>query len=122
MSGEDWIRRELSSLECVQCGRTYEMGGIHLLARRDGLYFVDLSCAACGTRAVAVIGIERDEDEPRRRVRRSGRATAAMRQRVERPPVSADDVLEMHRFLDGFEGDFRALFDGSAGSRPRGGG
>jgi hypothetical protein len=110
MTGEDWIRRELAALECVECGRAYDTAGIHLLARRDGLYFVDLSCAACGTRAVAVVGIEHDGGERRPRVRRAGRATAAARRRVEAPPVSADDVLEMHRFLDEFDGDFRGLF------------
>ena len=26
------------------------------------------------------------------------------------PPLNADDVLEMHEFLGGFDGDFRSLF------------
>jgi hypothetical protein len=120
MNGEDWIRRELSALECVECGRAYQTGSINLLARRDGLYFVDLECGACGCRALAVVGIEQESSAPRLRSRRGGRAAAMARRRAQAPPVSADDVLEMHRFLDQFDGDFRGLFGPRPGeARPR---
>jgi hypothetical protein len=28
------------------------------------------------------------------------------------PPISADDILDMHEFLDSFDGDFKDLFSG----------
>ncbi len=114
MDGADWLRTQLTSFGCAACGAQYEPGRIRLLAERDGLYFVDLACTECSSRAVAIVTVERDEqDEPRADTgdlvelsqpdRRSGGL-----------PLTADDVLEMHRFLEGFEGGTRALLGRAA--------
>jgi hypothetical protein len=106
MDGADWLRTQLTSFGCAACGQPYETGRIRLLAERDGLYFVDLACAGCTSRAVAIVTVELDEDDMPQADAGDLVHVAADRQPPSfGPPVSADDVLDMHRMLSGFEGD-----------------
>lgn len=114
MDGADWLRTELTSFGCGSCGRAYQPGRIRILAQREDLFFVDLACETCGSQAVAVVTIQTDDA--------GARADAGEIQPVQLlerddassepagPPVSPDEVLEMHEFLSQFDGDFEALF------------
>jgi len=121
MDGPDWLRTQLTSFTCSACGRRYRGSKIRLLAERDGLFFVDLDCARCGSHTVAIVTVEIDD------------ATASITEisdlnlsidsvpehlgealPVGAAPVTADDVLEMHEFLAQFEGDVSHLFRPSA--------
>jgi hypothetical protein len=116
MDGPDWLRTQLTSFTCPACGRRYRGSKIRLLAERDGLFFVDLDCARCGSHTVAIVTVEIDEtsasitdisdlmspEELREHLGEDLPAGAA--------PVTADDVLEMHEFLSGFRGDISRLF------------
>src|SRR5687767_4047586 len=117
MDGPDWLRTQLTSFTCPACGRRYRGSKIRLLAERDGLFFVDLDCARCGSHTVAIVTVEIDDtsasitdisdlgmslDELRAHLGEELPAGAA--------PVTADDVLEMHEFLAQFKGDITRLF------------
>jgi hypothetical protein len=117
MDGPDWLRTQLTSFTCPACGRRYRGSRIRLLAERDGLFFVDLDCARCGSHTVAIVTVEIDDasaaitdisdlsmsvEEFREHLGEDLPAAAA--------PVTADDVLEMHEFLAGFSGDVHGLF------------
>jgi hypothetical protein len=108
MDGADWLRAQLTSFGCAACGQAYDPGRIRVLAERDGLFFVDLGCAHCGTQAVAIVTIQVDDDDVARADPgdryEDGQAAAA-----EAPAVSSDDVLAMHAFLSEFSGDVPAL-------------
>ena len=104
MDGADWLRTQLTSFGCAACGAAYEPGRIRLLAERDGLFFVDLACTACASRAVAIGTVEvDDQDEPHADAGDLVRL-APMGSRDQADPIGVDDVLEMHRLLKGFEG------------------
>ncbi len=99
MEGADWLRTQLTSFGCATCGRAYESERIRILAQRDALFFVDLSCTTCGSQATAVVTIQSEGlDETA-----AGPGSAGT-------SVSTDDVESMHRFLAGFEGDVAAMF------------
>ena len=109
MDGADWLRTQLTSFGCAACGAPYEPGRIRLLAERDGLFFVDLACTACASRAVAIVTVDTDEDdEPR-----ADPGDLVLLAAGELPhipaPISADDVIDMHRLLERFEGGTVAL-------------
>jgi hypothetical protein len=110
MDGADWLRTQLTSFGCAACGAPYEPGRIRLLAEREGLYFVDLACMSCASRAVAIVTVELDDEEaPRADPGDLVRLTAA---RPPAPdPIDVDDVLDMHRFLERFEGGTVALLE-----------
>lgn len=113
MNGPEWLHAQLTSFTCPACRRRYRDGRVKLLAERDGLYFVDLDCSRCGSHTVAIVTVDLEDaeavaDELAIDVIEPLPARAA--------PVTADDVIEMHQFLDRFEGDVRALF--RAAGRP----
>jgi hypothetical protein len=109
MDGADWLRTQLTSFGCAACGAPYEPGRIRLLAERDGLFFVDLACTACASRAVAIVTVETDDDDEPRADPGDLVQLAAGDPPAVVAPVSADDVLDMHRFLERFEGGTVAL-------------
>jgi len=108
MDGSDWLRMQLTSFGCAACGQAYEPARIRLLAERDGLFFVDLGCAHCGTQAVAIVTVEVDEDD----VARAEPGERFENARWEPRPasvVTTDDVLSMHALLNDFHGDVPSL-------------
>jgi hypothetical protein len=113
MDGAEWLRTQLTSFGCASCGQAYEAGRIRVLAERDGLFFVDLVCRHCDTQAIAIITVQvGDDDDPRAE---AGELPVVRVRTVEdpdeppSPAISADDVLDVHRFLADFEGDTQDL-------------
>lgn len=118
MDAESWLTSELASFGCAACGQAYGEGHIELIAQREELYFVDLSCQHCGSQAVAIVTIQIDGETARLE---GGELVRAADVDTDTdpggPPVSADDVLDAHHLLDDFEGDVHQLiarFDGKA--------
>jgi len=109
MDGADWLRTQLTSFGCASCGQPYETGRIRVLAERDGLFFVDLGCAHCGSQAVAIVTVQIDENDARRAETPDLIPASAASSRPPAPAISADDILDAHELLDGFEGGVDAL-------------
>jgi hypothetical protein len=109
MDGSDWLRTQLSAFSCSSCGRSYRPSQIRVLAQREELFFVKLSCRGCGTHSVAIVTIQVDESE-------TPQLDAGDLQETIEPGgdggalVTGEDVLAMHEFLREFDGDFRELF------------
>jgi hypothetical protein len=83
-------------LRCSVCDERVPETRIRLLARRDDLAFLEIDCGAClSTTLGFVLG---------------GRSDASQA-RLEAPPVSSDDVLDMHELLAGWRGDLAGLLD-----------
>ena len=108
MDGADWLRTQLTSFGCAACGQPYESGRIRLLAERDGLFFVDLGCAHCGTQAVAIVTIQVDDDDVPR-AEPGERFEGGRLHPDPAPAVTTDDVLSMHALLSDFQGDVPTL-------------
>jgi transcription elongation factor Elf1 len=130
MDSPDWLRTQLTSFNCPACGRRYRGSRMRLLAERDGLFFVDLDCPRCGSHTVAIVTVEIGESEVTIEV-----SDVVGEDEIEHlgealppaaAPVTADDVLEMHQFLDRYQGSLGALLDpraaGPAGPRTDGAG
>ena len=116
MEGTDWLRAQLAGFACGECGRGYVASSINVLAQRDDLFFVDLSCRGCGAEAVAIVTIHVD-DEAGVRID-AGELSRGDDMIEQAPPVRPDDVLAMHEFLREFDGDFRSLFGSADPSDP----
>jgi predicted phage tail protein len=118
MDAERWLTSELASFGCAACGQAYGQGHIRLIAQREELFFVDLTCAHCGSQAVAIVTIQIDGDSATLEGGELVRVNEADPDATpDGPPVSADDVLDAHNLLDGFHGDVHQLiarFDGEA--------
>jgi hypothetical protein len=117
MDAEGWLTSELATFGCAACGQAYGEERVRLIAQREELFFVDLSCAHCGSQAVAIVTIQVEGGS---RTLEAGELLPAEVARVEAvatTPVSTDDVLDVHRLLadfDGGVGELLARLDGKA--------
>ena len=116
MDAESWLTSELATFGCAACGQAYGPGHMQLIAQREELFFVGLTGDDCGSQAVAIVTIQVDGEtatlEGGELVRVEEQDLDAV---ADAPPVSADDVLDVHERLDDFEGDVHMLmarFDG----------
>ena len=115
MEGQEWLRAQLTAFTCSSCGRSYVRSRIRVLAQRDDLWFVSLKCVACGTGALALVTIREADDGTESPGFRGELSPADEAPLADRPPVDANDLIEAHRFLAGFDGDFRRLFGDGEG-------
>lgn len=117
---------------CVVCHREYEEGDITSIQRRPGVWTLMVECDQCHSRnyiAAVTDGVSTEDamleirqltrevmnDVSQRfleshRPRRQRNANDEIEQRSSSDPVTAEDVLDMHEFLEAFDGDFSALF------------
>jgi hypothetical protein len=119
MDAESWLTGELASFGCAACGEAYGRGHVRLIAQRDELFFVDLSCDHCGSQAVAIVTIQIEGGSTKlqtgelvpaaefERFHHQGADDPGVEQAA---PVSADDVIDAHALLEHFEGDVHQLF------------
>lgn len=109
----DVRRGVLAVLEdCSQCHTPYRLDDAHIVGRTGNLWVLAVRCSHCAAQSfvAAVVGDDDvDIDEVLSDLLRDEvpSATAAEHRRA---PVSVDDVLDIHAFLEGFDGDFRRLF------------
>ena len=103
---------------CSVCHRGFEPDDVHVLSRKSDMWMLMVSCGECQARnfVAAVIG-DGDAEEAQLALRRLGEEHVRTRTGIEPEddgvpgdPVSVDDVIEIHQFLEGFDGDFKALF------------
>ena len=92
------LREEARAYDCGVCGTNHGRSEIRLLGKIEAMYVVRVTCSKCTTSFKLLVeerGLARPVKEdpgPRRP-----------------PPVTADDVLDAHDFLEGFDGDVREL-------------
>lgn len=106
----DVKRMVLSVLEnCSHCHEPHAIDDFRIVGRNGNLWVLTIRCAHCAARAyvAAVVGdygVDIAETEAA-----DWAGKAAMNAAVPEP-VTVDDVLDIHDFLETFDGDFQALF------------
>jgi len=103
---ESLIKKLMASINCGVCGHRYEVDDINVLSHNQDLWFLSAICPDCHTRCL-IAAIVKEGRVPEvitdlteaelDRFRNGGKLTA-------------DDVLDMHNFLNNFGGDFSQLF------------
>jgi hypothetical protein len=122
-SSENQIKRiVLDRMDrCGICHRSFEPEDVHVLSRKPDFWMMLVQCTDCHAKSfVAAVMKDGDPREARLALRQlteqaeSGTVTIEAESGEElieyAEPVSAHDVLEMHEFLNSFDGDFRKLF------------
>jgi len=123
MDSEVQIKRiVLNRMErCVVCHREFGTDDIHVLSRKSDIWTMLVECTECHARNfVAAVLNDGDPQEAQLALRRltqdalGATDEAELAIAPEAPAtgerVTAGDVVDMHEFLDTFDGDFRALF------------
>lgn len=103
---------------CSVCHRGFETDDVHILSRKSDMWMLMVTCSECHARnfVAAVIG-DGDAEEAQLALRRLGEEHVRSRLDAEieeaepaADPVTVDDVLDVHAFLEDFDGDFQSLF------------
>ncbi|HEU5203592.1 MAG TPA: hypothetical protein VFU17_04790 [Candidatus Limnocylindrales bacterium] len=109
MDPRDQLRPLLDGVGCTVCGSLVPAERIRILAHRDDLAFVELSCPGCGSATLGMLQAAADgsavldvapfgELTPADEARRTGTG-----------PITAQDVKAARAFLAGWDGDLVGL-------------
>ncbi|MBI4301651.1 MAG: hypothetical protein HY664_03510 [Chloroflexi bacterium] len=102
---EKFLMKLVSAVKCTVCGEPYAETGIRVLGHKGDLWFLSVSCSGCSSQGLVAAII--DKDHATEVVTDLTEAEQAVFS--EFGPVTADDVLDMHQFLEDFSGDFSGL-------------
>ena len=105
------IRFLVENARCTDCGGDFHLEDVYILDERDRREW-DLGavCHQCHTLTLIRAVVEADAEDLPMRATVSELTPAERRHFSALDPVSSDDVLDVTRFLMGFDGDFRDLF------------
>ena len=110
---------------CSVCHRDFGPEDIRVVSRKNDMWMLVVTCSEChGRNFVAAVMADGDTEEAQialRQLSRDGSRPQVEIEEVGEPTekapvgdrVTAEDVLDMHEFLEGFDGDFRRLFTAS---------
>lgn len=102
----DFVRQLLENIKCVVCSEPYDESDVTIMGQQDELWMLMVSCHHCGTQGIILAMVKEDEQVEL--------LTDLGPEELERvkslPAISSDDVLDVHRFLRDFDGDFTRLF------------
>lgn len=103
---EHRLKQLISSYRCHVCRRCFERDHVRLAARHEQLWIVSVRCSLCRNQQVFWIALKENQEETVLEDVSQGEDE----QFAELPPITSDDVLDMHQFLRSFNGDFLRLF------------
>jgi len=103
---EKLIKRFMTSIKCTVCGQHYRVDNVSVLGHQEDLWFMSVFCPDCQTRCL-VAAVVKEGEKPEVITDLTGAELDKFR---EMDRLTADEVLDMHRFLKDFDGDFARLF------------
>jgi hypothetical protein len=106
---EEFIRGLVPRVKCAGCGEPYHQEDITAISRHDDTWLVNVTCGACRVRSLIAAAVKPGEG-PGPSTLVATDLTPEEHPRFTKP-VDSGDVLAMHYYLDGFDGDFKRLFE-----------
>jgi hypothetical protein len=101
------IRYLVAHTQCSGCGRRYAPEDVHLRHRRGDIWLASVVCQHCGLQGLIMAAVSASHaEETESATDRDVEERVAME---EMGPISSDEVLDFHRFLEQFSGDMRKL-------------
>ena len=104
--GERFIKRLLASVTCNVCGQHYETDDVRIISHEEDSWILKVACSACGTQCLMAAVVKEDRSPELitdlTETEMDNFETVGM--------VTADDTIDMNRFLRDFDGDFSWLF------------
>ncbi|MDO8491644.1 MAG: hypothetical protein Q7T04_06495 [Dehalococcoidia bacterium] len=100
-----YVRRLISTLKCSVCGRRYEPSKVKLLGSQEDVWFLSVFCETCRTTGL-IAAVVKEAGDLQQVTELTGPEVVKFKSL---PPVSGDDVLDMHVKLRDFTGDVTLL-------------
>lgn len=107
-SNEFDVRRTVLAVleQCSVCKQHYVLDDARIIERQGELWVLSIRCSHCNTQALVAAVVDGDSAE----VDTFGGTELEDEPEAVEEAASVDDVLDMHRFLETFDGDFLTLF------------
>ena len=109
MDPRDQLRPLLDGVGCTVCGSLVPAERIRILAHRDDLAFVELSCPGCGSTTLGMLQAAGDGSAVLDVAPFGERTPADEARRTGSGPITAQDVKAARAFLAGWDGDLVRL-------------
>ena len=103
---EQVVRRLITNLKCRHCGGQYGSGDIQVLGQHKETWFLSAHCPHCQNEGLLALSVNRGHF----RQLVTDLTPQEIGRTAQLPPISADEVLDIHLFLRDFDGDFTAAF------------
>ena len=100
------LKKLMSSIKCSSCNNHFEECNVEVLGNSKEMWFLQAICSSCHTQSLVVAIIQKCNGS---KVVSDLTDTEQVKFATVNA-VSADDLLNMHGFLEGFNGDFSRLF------------
>lgn len=105
---QELIKNIQAMMRCPSCGANYESDHIHFLGQLDMAALIQLDCQSCGLPVMATIVVSDKGAQPPKVL--SDMSKEDLQARGAKEPVNADHVVDVHKSLKTFDGDFEKLF------------
>ena len=103
------IKQLIAALKCTSCGEDFQAENIEMLGTHGDICMINVYCHACNTKYY--IGVVIDKDELDALVDLKDWVGSSEKTGLtESETLTADEVIDMHSFLEGFDGNFSRLF------------
>ena len=104
---------------CGACEHGYAVTDFSVIGHREHLWMIAVQCPSCQHQGfiTAVVEGHGVEERPAPRASRAEFFTEKGASTIPHEPVTVDDLLDLHDFLDEFNGDFAGLFEDRKGSK-----
>lgn len=103
---DNLIRRLIATIKCGKCGLNYHVDDIKIIEQNEDMWFLKVYCPSCDTKSMVAAMIKKEQVSEVV----SDLTEAEVDEFRHVDAVAGDDVLDMRRFLDEFDGDFTRLF------------
>ena len=91
---------------CGDCRARFDEDNVSVLGHYQDLWFLSLTCFRCRNRSLIAALVQQQSG-----VIITDLTPDELARFRNAPRVAADDVLDIHQFLDAFDGNFRGLFE-----------
>ena len=103
---EKLIKKFMTSIKCSVCQQHYEIDNVKVLGHQDDLWFLSVFCPTCQTQCLVAAVVK--EGKAPKAITDLTKAELDKFRKMDK--ITADDMLDMHAFLEDFDGDFSQLF------------
>jgi hypothetical protein len=106
-SSQALIRQIVAHVTCAVCGHHFGMSDIQVIGRREHVWAMRVNCRECRTQALLLAVVNEGAARPIH----TDLAPDEWRRFNDSPPISVDDVIAAHQFIQSYDGDFSDILE-----------
>lgn len=107
VSSQALIRQIAARVRCAVCGHHFGTSDIQIVGHREQIWAMRANCRECRTQALLLAVVEENSARPVY----TDLAPTEWQRFKDGPPISVDDVIEMHQFIQTYDGDFSEILE-----------